>query len=56
MVTTEEIAKELMKAISPKLEYLQNRIIDLDKRIDGLEGKIQTLNSVLMNQRKHRKG
>lgn len=55
MVTPKEIAIELMKAIQPKLDSMQKQIDDMDKKIAGFEGRIQSLNSVLMNKRKHGK-
>lgn len=53
MVNVEEIAKELLKQILPTIQNLQNQINDLNKRMDIVQGKIQALNSVLMNKRKH---
>ncbi len=55
MVETKEIAKELLQGILPKIKDLQQQIDNLDRKIDGLEGRVQTLSSILMNKRKHRK-
>lgn len=57
--TTKEIALELVKAIMPKVDkkivQLQKQINKQQKTIAGLETKIQSLSSVLMNKRKHKK-
>ena len=54
-INAKELAAELMKAVLPKIEDLQKQIKALDKRITILDGKLQSISSVIINKRKHQK-
>lgn len=51
--TAKKVAIELMKVIQPKLDDMKKRIDDMDQKVTVLEGRTQTLSSILMNKRKH---
>lgn len=54
-ITVKEVAIELMKGIQPKLNDMQEQIDKIEEKVNAFEGRMQTLSSVLMNMRKHKK-